>query len=749
MLIMLCTYSVQAQNMRNVEECCIKDSVVTTQTGMNGLVNLVLSEIQHKSKNSFLKNYYGIDPTNSQAEISGLLKIRPLANSKNTASMCTQFSEVASDLYTFQVKILDLETLASMVEVEYISLSRKAQLQLNNARHDAGVDLVHSGLNLPMPYTGKGILTGLVDVGIDYTHPAFKNENGDSSRIIKAWAQSLKGGQKPKNFNYGRELISEQEMLTVGYDSIPEHSHGTIVLASMAAGGYGSNGKLRGPAFNSKIIAVSSSQQESSILDGAKYFFKQASGLNKRGVFNISWGSQIGPHDGTSLFDQAIDSMTNAGNVIIGAVGNWQDDIIHLKHTSSTSSASTSVIAMQYDTANYSIIDFWGKANTSFQVQIKLVDKATGNISYSSKQYSTTQQGQNGFILPFGKDTSIFYIINATKDVYNKRPNSFVAIFHNHIKTQKNISITITTGTNNEVHGWCAQNATFSNKTGGGLVMANYVSGDNQSTIGELGGTSKTIITVGAHVSHRQYKSKFGDLIPFPSDSGNIANFSSLGPTLDGRTKPDITAPGSLIIPNNSFNFNPEGDEKNRIMDGSPFVSNGRSYYWKSDDATSFASPFVAGCVALILQADPTLNQKQIKDLVLKNTTVDQFTGTIPINGSNTWGFGKLNVYKAISSLLNITTSVDDKTLVNGGFWSTNPVSSSITVFAKSENTKSISLKVVDMLGNLVVPNSLPFISKEGSFYNFDTSVLKNGQYIGILSFDQENLKTFKITKID
>lgn len=735
--------------MRKAVECCINDSVRTIQTSANGLTSLALYEIQHKSKNSFLKNYYGIDPANTQAEIGGVLKMRPLTNTKNVAALCTQFSEVANGLYTFQVRLSDLETLTNLFEIEHISLSRKALPQLNNARHDAGVDMVHLGINLPMPYTGKGVLTGLVDIGIDYTNPVFKNETGDSSRIVKAWAQSLKGGQKPLLFKYGRELASEEELQSVGYDSIPEHSHGTVVMGTMASGGYGSNGKMKGSAPGSKIIAVSSSQEESSILDGAKYFFSEAEKMQKRGVFNISWGSQIGPHDGTSLFDQAIDSMTNAGNIIVGAAGNSQSSTVHLKHTSTIASSSTSVLSMQYDTTNYSIIDFWGKANGNFQVQIKIIDMLTGNTSYTSKQYSTNTQGQNGFLVPFGKDTSIFYIINTAKNTYNKRPNSFVAFFHNYIKTQKNISITITTGTNNEVHGWCAQNSMFTNKTDSGFVMSNYASGDGQSSISELGGTSKTIITVGAHVSHRQYKGKFGDLIYFPADSGHITNFSSLGPTLDGRVKPDITAPGSLFIPMNSFNFNPEGGERSIIMEGSPFVVNGRSYYWKSHDATSFASPFVAGSVALLLQADPTLNQKQVKDLLLKNTTVDQFTGTIPLNGSNTWGFGKLNIYKAISSLLNITTAVDDKVIGSGVFWSSNPVASSITVFTNSANGKPIALKVVDMLGNSVLSNSLPLIGKEGSFYNFDTSDLKNGQYIGILSSERETIKAFKITKVD
>lgn len=740
--------SVQAQNMRKIQPCCINDSLSNFRIGTNGLTSLALYEIQHKSKNSFLKNYYGIDPGNTQAEIGGMLKMRPLANTKNVAAFCTQFSEVANGLYTFHVRLGDLEKLTNLFEIEHISLSRKAEPQLNNALHDAGVDMVHAGQNLPMLYTGKGVLTGLVDIGIDYTHPAFKNEDGDSLRIIKAWAQNLTLGNKPTDFKYGVELVGENAILAVAHDSV-KSMHGTVVLGSLASSGYGSNGKFKGAAPESKIIAVTSRQYDNSILDGASYFFREAKKLQKPGVFNISWGSHIGPHDGTSLFDQTLDSIIAAGNVVIGAAGNWTGANIHIKHTATTDTLTTSSLILQGNVSDYIIADLWGKPNTNFQVQLKAIDKVTGAVSYASRRFSTNTQRENAFFTVFGKDTTIMYVINKTKNAYNNRPNSFVAVLHDHVSTGKNISLSISTGAQNEVHAWLGQNGWFWDFTEKGIQIPKYVRSDNMYSVGEIGGSSKSIITVGAHVPHRPYKNLLGEDIPLRGDSGVICPFSSFGPTLDGRIKPDITAPGSMALPCNSFNYGANGEHVTRTVFGSPFVSNNRTYNWFNVDATSYAAPFVAGSVALLLQADPTLNQKQIKDLLLKNTTVDQFTGTIPLNGSNTWGFGKLNIYKAMSSLLNITTAVEEKTLQNGGFWSSNPVASSITVFAKLESAKTVSLKVVDMLGNSVLSSSLPLISKEGSFYNFDTSGLKNGQYIGVLSSDQETVGTFKITKID
>ena len=746
--ILLIALTIQSQNMRKITECCKIDSLNAIQTKTNGLASLALYEIQYKTKNSFLKNYYGIDPANTQSEIGGILKIRPLVDTRNISVLCTKFSEVSNGLYTFQVRLDNLETLANLFEVQYVSLSRKAEIQLNNALHDAGADIVHAGTNLSMPYTGKGVLTGLVDIGIDYTHPAFKNETGDSLRIIKAWAQNLKGGMSPKDFNYGVELVGEKEILAVAHDSI-KSMHGTVVLGSLASGGYGSNGKFKGAAPESKIIAVTSRQFDNSILDGVSYFFREAKKMQKRGVFNISWGSHIGPHDGTSLFDQAIDSIISAGNVVLGAAGNWNGANIHIEHSTTTDTMTTNSLILQGNVEDYIVVDLWGKPNTSFQVQLKAIDKLTGAVSYASRRFSTSIQRENAFFTVFGKDTTFMYVINKTKNAYNNRPSSLVAVLHNHVSTGKNISLSIFTGSQNEVHAWLGQNGWFWDFTEKGFKMPNYIRSDNAHSVGEIGGSSKSIITVGAYVPHRPYKNLLGENIVVRGDSGAICTFSSVGPTLDGRTKPDITAPGSMALPCNSFNYDPNGDDGARTVFRSSLNSENKTYSWFNVDATSYAAPFVAGSVALLLQANPTLNQKQIKDLLLKNSTVDKFTGAIPTNGSNTWGYGKLNIYKAISSLLNIPTAVDDKAFGGGVFWSSNPVSSSITVFSKLESSKTVSLKVVDMLGNLVGSNSLTLISKEGSFYNFDTSILKNGQYIGIFSSEQETIKTFKITKID
>jgi serine protease AprX len=109
--------------------------------------------------------------------------------------------------------------------------------------------------------------------------------------------------------------------------------------------------------------------------------------------------------------------------------------------------------------------------------------------------------------------------------------------------------------------------------------------------------------------------------------SDNMASFSSRGPTNDGRTKPDICAPGKDIV-----SCKAAGIMKNKAIDT----------YYISMSGTSMACPMVSGSVALMVQANPKLTPQQVKE-VLERTA--KHSNSYPNNNS---GYGRINVKSAV-----------------------------------------------------------------------------------------------------
>src|SRR6185312_4875899 len=134
---------------------------------------------------------------------------------------------------------------------------------------------------------------------------------------------------------------------------------------------------------------------------------------------------------------------------------------------------------------------------------------------------------------------------------------------------------------------------------------------------------------------------------------GRIAPFSSLGPTVDGRVEPDITAPGFALassVSSYDTTYNPGGSNFSSIV--SADTISGRAFPYAMLAGTSMASPCVAGIVGMMLQVNPTLTPDEVKNIINNTAITDFYTGTIPATGSNTWGYGKINAYEAIKSIV-------------------------------------------------------------------------------------------------
>jgi serine protease AprX len=189
------------------------------------------------------------------------------------------------------------------------------------------------------------------------------------------------------------------------------------------------------------------------------------------------------------------------------------------------------------------------------------------------------------------------------------------------------------------------------------------------------------------------------------NSSGNIASFSSFGPTSDQRIKPDVLAQGvgSAIINYSSGNVS---------------TSNG----------TSFSSPIMAGVVACFWQSFPNKTNLEIMDLIRKSA--DRFN-----NPTNQYGYGIPDFEAAYHQVLTLDNFKNASIKIFP-----NPLKDTFSMSVDGYAAESLSIQIYNILGQLVFEN-FKLVSK-----TIDSKNLKNGIYILKIQYENQQ-KTVKLIK--
>lgn len=226
-----------------------------------------------------------------------------------------------------------ITSLYDFKEIEYIEMPKILALTLNQSIRMSCISPVQGpeGYNL----TGKGVLIGIIDSGIDYTHPDFRNQDG-TSRILYIWDQTA-DGPPPHGFRQGREyddtqinmaLNSTQPLGVVMSRDIV--GHGTAIAGIAAGNGRASGGREKGAAPEASLIVVKlgyrgfeSFARTTEIMRAFKYILDKAEGLAMPVAINLSFGTNNGSHNGNSLFETYINAAAQRWKtVIVVATGN-------------------------------------------------------------------------------------------------------------------------------------------------------------------------------------------------------------------------------------------------------------------------------------------------------------------------------------------------------------------------------------------------------------------------------------------
>jgi subtilisin family serine protease len=666
---------------------------------------------QYNSKAKILNECVYRQDANGRIFLASFIKVAPNFDESALKSLDVIIGSKSKNIWTAYVPLEQVAAFTEILGIEYIDIDRPTAPLMDEAREKTHVDSVHNGINLPQAYDGSGVVVGIIDAGFDYTHPAVFDTAYTQIRLKSVWEQ--KGiGTPPLAFGFGAEYTDSTAIFDEGTD-IAAFSHGAHVAGIAGGSGYGGpNGdhkKFRGMAYGSELVFVGIlpdlnmwlNTGLTDMIDGINYIYDYAAVAGKPAVANLSWGNPIGPHDGLALFSQACDNATGSGKAFVISAGNNAGKRVHLQKTfTPTDTTVSTVLAFGSGLpSKTNWVDIWGDTAQNFCLKFELRN-ILGSISTSSTYCidDLTHQieliGNNG-------DTC-FITLTTVSNEFNGKAHLLLDVYN---RAFDDLIITATgqSGTIDMWQGYILGAIGYY----GAFTKKSYsfcVNGDDAMSSSDMASTNSAI-AVGAYTSKSSFTNISGSTLTAGQTLNNLATFSSKGPTADGRTKPNITGPGSMVgsaINSADVAFNTGGSSYSSVANNYISPLNGTTYSYAFLQGTSMSSPAVAGIIALMLQANPSLDPYQIQTILYNTAILDAYTGAISATGDNNWGWGKVNAYAAVSAALTISGIYHEENPTLEGILYPNPSNGNYSIELQAAQSEAIELVLLDLNGRVV-----------------------------------------------
>lgn len=475
----------------------------------------------------------------------------------------------------------------------------------------AGVTKVQ---NIPtLNLTGEGILVGIIDTGIDYTHDAFKNADG-TTRIVSIWDQTINTTSKPEGYYYGTEYTEEQINAALAstepLSSVPSmdtNGHGTF-LAGIAAGNKNIEQNFSGIVTNAKIVVVKLKQakkyirdyfmipqdvdcyQENDIMFGIKYLLDISNKLKRPISICIGLSSSQGSHDGRHSLANYISSIADTKGVGVTVAAGNEGNTRH--HYSGTVDAATGYNTVELrvgpNTQGFSM-ELWGNSPNLFSIDIL---SPTGE--YISRIPSRLKETRE---ITFTLEKTILYV--DYEIIESQTGDELILIrFKNPTEGIWRFRVYSTINFNPRFNIWLPIN---------NFIGPNTYFTNPDPTI-TLTAPANTVIPIIATAYDHTNQSLFIN--------------ASKGYTRSNIVNPSFAAPGVNLL--------------------GPTLNNG----YTTLSGTSVAAAFTAGVVAMILEWN-VYDTLEIKNFLIRGAKRSE--GVEYPNRE--WGYGTLDVFGAFSSL--------------------------------------------------------------------------------------------------
>lgn len=630
----------------------------------------------------------------------------------------------SGNILSATVPVSALKALASSGAVKRMEEGRLRMQQLNDRmRINNNINAVHQGIApLPQGYDGKDVVVGIIDTGIDFSHPDFKDSLGHT-RILWIWDHLLAdSANTPAAFGYGQEFSAADIDAGLASAHVDQTAHGTHV-SGIAAGNGMTDTIFKGAAPAADIIAVSVDLNLaddvwlSTISDAVEYIFNKADSLNKPCVINISAGTYFGSHDGKDLSAQYIDNLITAknGRMVVAAAGNAGNYPLHVQHNP----VSDSVFTWYRYTSGGIYIEFWGDTTDMSTLQFGI--GANEVVTFNDRG-----------ILPF-TDVIVNDGILSTDTLYSYSGNRLALVqrFSQIIDDRFSMIFFITPDSGScyfraVTAGTGTTDCWSFDMLASGLPpgTTKYAFPDFNQTICSSFQCSDIVITTGQYVNRNNYVDVNNNLQTFPLTEGALAASSSHGPTRDGRTKPDITSTGEYTMAPLQLSA------QAWFLANQPFkLAKGGKHI--RDGGTSSAAPAISGIIALYLQKNPNADWQDIRNRILLCSNQDAFTGATPNNG---WGHGKADAFKAITGC--VALGVNESINKNDFQIWPNPAATELNIDAGDMNVHDLT--VINILGQEIM-----HFEMKNATAKFKISKLSTGIYFIRINSDVTLVKRF------
>ena len=556
-----------------------------------------------------------------------------------------------------EVKPSDLKNVEGVM---HVSPAMTLQTCSDSARYYSRVARVHEGVHLDMPYTGKNVIVGLIDCGFDFNHINLCDAEGKTR--VKAVYMPLDTTGTPPVVGYHRlpgSCYETPELIAQLTSDDPKTTHGTQT-AGIAAGAYRENGWY-GIAPDADIVACGMPEGDLTdvrVANAISYIIDYANRVGKPCVINISLGTNVGAHDGTSYLNRVCEQLSGPGRVVVVSAGNdGGNDVCMHASIENKQDTVTALLSNNLLTGvrwwRLGTVNAWGSEGKPFNTRVVVVDESTGERLYASRALGATSNILED-VISSAEDTLLAKYYRGTVKMksmieYNGRPSSVCDVNMTGRAGNYILGIEYFSPLATELSVWTSQFAYFRNY---GFDWAQ--NGTASGSINDLA-TTNSVISVGSYNSRQTAPLRDGTIYTRDNSTPvQLSYFSAYGPDENGISRPDVCAPGSMLIASgNRYDTNAPNI---RLWQPSAFVD-GVEYPYCPDLGTSMSAPVVAGAVALWLQADPTLSVDDVRDILRRSSYKD---ANVRADTKGRWGAGKLDVNAGMRMVLNMPSTAGD-----------------------------------------------------------------------------------------